>query len=45
LQKDPAEQKNLINIASQQATIKLLKNELNKLREQYDDHEKAGELN
>ncbi len=45
LQKDPAEQKNLISLASQQATIKQLKLELLKLRNEYDDHEKAGELN
>ncbi len=45
LQKDPAEQKNLINTAAYQKTISTLKTELKKLRDQYDDHEPAGELN
>lgn len=45
LLKDPGEQKNLINAASHQATISHLKIELRKLRDLYDDHEKAGELN
>ncbi len=45
LLRDPAEQKNLINVASQQTIIRQLKTELLKIRDQYDDHEKAGELN
>ncbi len=45
LQKDPAELKNLIKSAPHQPIIKQLKIELLKLRDQYDDHEKAGELN
>jgi arylsulfatase A-like enzyme len=44
LLKDPAEQKNLINSPSHQPVIKELKTELNKLRDQYDDHEAAVEL-
>jgi arylsulfatase A-like enzyme len=44
LQNDPAEQKNLIQSASHQQLIKELKIELNKLRDLYDDHEAAGEL-
>ncbi len=45
LLKDPAEQTNLIHSPSQQVTIELLKKELTKLRDQYDDHEAAGVLN
>ncbi|MBL7741408.1 MAG: sulfatase [Chitinophagaceae bacterium] len=41
---DPAEQKNLIRSSNHQATVNQLKTELNKLRDQYDDHEAAGEL-
>ena len=45
LQTDPTEQKNLIRSNAQQATIKELKQQLLKLRDLYDDHEPAGELN
>lgn len=45
LAKDPDELKNLINTAFYQSIIKQLKIQLLKLRNQYDDHEKAGELN
>lgn len=45
LQKDPAEQKNLIRSANHQKLIQQLRLELQKLRDQYDDHEPAGELN
>ncbi|HEX7847495.1 MAG TPA: sulfatase [Chitinophagaceae bacterium] len=45
LLKDPAEQKNLIRSAAHQTTVQQLKKELLKLRDQYDDHEQAGELN
>ena len=45
LKKDPGEQHNLMALPQYQATIKQLKVELNKLRDQYDDHEPAGELN
>jgi arylsulfatase A-like enzyme len=45
LVKDPAEQHNLIQSPQQQANIKQLKIELKKLRDLYDDHEPAGELN
>jgi arylsulfatase A-like enzyme len=45
LQKDPAEQNNLIKSTAHQSLIKQLKNELLKLRDEYDDHEPAGELN
>lgn len=45
LEKDPAEQHNLINSPQQQATIQQLKTELKKLRDLYDDHEPAGALN
>ncbi|MEI9806718.1 MAG: sulfatase [Bacteroidota bacterium] len=41
---DPAEQRNLIKSASHKGIIIQLKTELNKLRDQYDDHEPAGEL-
>lgn len=41
---DPAEQKNLIRSANHRGIINQLKTELNKLRDQYDDHEPAGEL-
>ncbi|MFI5132128.1 MAG: sulfatase [Chitinophagales bacterium] len=45
LKKDPGEQHNLVALPQYQNTIKQLKVELNKLRDQYDDHEPAGELN
>ncbi|HEX5654348.1 MAG TPA: sulfatase [Chitinophagaceae bacterium] len=45
LQKDPGEQKNLIGSRSHQKIIQELKAELIRLRDQYDDHEPAGELN
>jgi arylsulfatase A-like enzyme len=44
LKADPQEQKNLIKSAKHQKTVAQLKNELIKLRDQYDDHEVAGEL-
>lgn len=45
LKKDPAEQNNLIHSTAHQSTISQLKVELMKLRDQYDDHEPAGEFN
>lgn len=45
LKKDPQEQQNLIRSPNHQALILQLKKELNQLRDQYDDHEPAGELN
>jgi arylsulfatase A-like enzyme len=45
LDKDPAEQNNLIHSPAHRATIEDLKKELINLRNQYDDHEPAGELN
>jgi arylsulfatase A-like enzyme len=45
LKKDPQEQKNLIKSTAHQKVLMEMKNELLKLRNQYDDHEKAGELN
>jgi hypothetical protein len=44
LKKDPQEQKNLIKSAAHQKIVVQMKNELLKLRNQYDDHEEAGEL-
>ncbi len=44
LKTDPDEQKNLIKLKSYQKTFKQLKTELMKLRDEYDDHEPAGEL-
>jgi arylsulfatase A-like enzyme len=44
LQKDPGEQKNLVGSRSHQKILQELKAELIKLRDQYDDHEPAGEL-
>lgn len=44
LQADPNEQKNLINNTAYKNTVQELKTELLKLRNQYDDHEPAGEL-
>ena len=45
LKKDPEELYNLIKSPGHQSIIKQLKIELNKLRDLYDDHEPAGELN
>lgn len=45
LVKDPAELKNLIHSPAHQKIILQLKAGLLKLRDQYDDHEPAGELN
>jgi arylsulfatase A-like enzyme len=45
LKKDPGEMHNLIKSPKHQAIIRQLKIELNKLRDLYDDHEPAGELN
>jgi arylsulfatase A-like enzyme len=45
LKKDPAEQKNCIDSPAYQHIIPVLKKELNNLRDRYDDHEPAGELN
>jgi arylsulfatase A-like enzyme len=44
LQNDPAEQTNLIKSVKHQKNIQQLKKELIRLRDQYDDHEPAGEL-
>ena len=44
LKADPNEQNNLIGSPKHQKTVAQLKNELNKLRDQYNDHEPAGEL-
>jgi len=44
LQTDPAEQHNLIRSAKHKTAIDKMKVELNKLRDQYDDHEPAGTL-
>jgi arylsulfatase A-like enzyme len=45
LQSDPKELKNLIHSNAHQKTITSMKEELRKLRDLYDDHEPAGELN
>jgi len=45
LKTDPNEQKNLINNTAYAKTIAALKKELINLRNEYDDHEPAGELN
>lgn len=45
LKTDPKEQKNLVNSPAHQKIRLQMKNELLKLRDKYDDHEKAGELN
>ena len=45
LKTDPQEQQNLIRSAKHQAIIVQLKKELRQLRDLYDDHEPAGELN
>ncbi|HEU5289634.1 MAG TPA: sulfatase [Cyclobacteriaceae bacterium] len=44
LKADPNEQKNLIQSPKHQKIVEQLKNELNKLRDHYNDHEAAGEL-
>lgn len=45
LKTDPQELKNLIHSPTHQRIVLQMKNELLKLRNQYDDHEPAGELN
>ncbi|HRO69950.1 MAG TPA: DUF4976 domain-containing protein, partial [Chitinophagaceae bacterium] len=45
LQKDPVELNNLVNSPAHQELFKKLRKELVKLRDRYDDHEPAGELN
>ena len=45
LKKDPQEQTNLIRSAVHRKILLQLKTDLLKLRDQYDDHEPAGELN
>ena len=45
LHNDPAEQKNLFHSSAHQAVVRSLKKELINLRNVYDDHEPAGELN
>jgi arylsulfatase A-like enzyme len=42
---DPAEQKSLINSAAHKPLIQQMKNKLLELRNKYNDHEPAGELN
>ncbi len=44
LKTDPQEQKNLVRSAAYQKILLQMKEELLKLRDQYDDHEEAGEL-
>jgi len=44
LKTDPDEQNNLIKLAAYQKVFTQMKKELLKLRDQYDDHEEAGEL-
>lgn len=44
LQKDPAEQKNLIRSPQHQTVLLQMKKELLRLRDLYNDHEPAGEL-
>lgn len=44
LKTDPQEQKNLVSSPAHKATLILMKAELMKLRDLYDDHEPAGEL-
>jgi len=44
LKTDPQEQKNLIKLPAYQKIFLQMKEELLKLRDQYDDHEAAGEL-
>lgn len=45
LKTDPDEQKNLIRSEFHQKIVVQMKGELLKLRDKYDDHERAGELN
>jgi arylsulfatase A-like enzyme len=45
LKADPQEQKNLIHSGAYQPIVTQMKKELLKLRNKYDDHEKAGALN
>jgi arylsulfatase A-like enzyme len=45
LKTDPMEQKNLILSKEYQSILAQMKKELQRLRDVYDDHEKAGELN
>jgi arylsulfatase A-like enzyme len=42
--RDPREQKNLIHLSRYKKTFEKMKKQLMKLRDDYDDHEKAGEL-
>ena len=44
MKSDPQELKNLIKSVAHQKIILQMKKELLKLRNQYDDHETAGEL-
>lgn len=44
LKSDPQEQKNLVSSPAHKATLVLMKAELIKLRDLYDDHEPAGEF-
>ena len=44
LQTDPSEQKNLAGLQKYKSIFRQMKQELLKLRNQYDDHEEAGEL-
>jgi arylsulfatase A-like enzyme len=44
LEKDPGEHKNIANIPANKKLLNDLKKELNKLRDEYKDHEAAGEL-
>jgi arylsulfatase A-like enzyme len=44
LQADPQEQHNLIRSAANQKKVMKMKKELFRLRNEYDDHEAAGEL-
>jgi arylsulfatase A-like enzyme len=45
LKTDPDEQKNLINSAAHKSLIQQMKKKLHELRNKYNDHEQAGELN
>ena len=45
LKTDPAEQKNLIASPAHKAILQQMKNELLKLRNKYNDHDAAGDLN
>ncbi len=44
LQEDPHEQKNLVRSASHKQILKEMKDNVRQLRNEYDDHEPAGEL-